>query len=173
MSDLIKVPLPADELPYKPPEFVPVKTAWYKAVFKGGAEYEAAEDGSWEAIQVPLGELVDFKTGDEKFKNYSVEGRDARIYADNECGLINLARALHMAVETKIDGKTAYDIPADTLEEFVDLVNQQAGAPVKCYIRTGIVRRPDENGVWETVMRQDGEGPLKATKLKSIEPLED
>lgn len=168
MSDAWNIEVPDEELEFTPRTFERPKTGYYNATLEPGAEYASGDtdDGGWEAADIVCTGLV--QGSNTKFQNYKVNGR---FYSSNTKGVVNLARALNIAVRTDSGWRPA----ADNMEEFVEQVNSMAGANVRIYVETGPRRKPtgetDSNGkrVWETVLREDGE-PFVDSKIRSVEP---
>ena len=165
MSDDFNIPVPQDELNFKPSALLP--NGWYTTVLQPGAAI-VRNDNGWVGLRVPFSGFTSRKDGNthERERRYqiTVESSNAKATQIGRKQLVEVAVAFGLAADaTTGEGKAAKRLTANSPEEFVTQLEGVVGSPCDVYVTTK--KRKRDGAV---VMRDDGAGPVMDNEISRV-----
>jgi hypothetical protein len=166
MSQLPDIVVPNDDLEFEPPVFENVKTGYYTAVFKGGAEIQEGENDKgeeWKALVLPFTGFANDESED-KFARRTVNARYS--FGFSFAKVVKAAKAFGLTDDTG----EGHKLVTTESDELVEGFNAYAGQTFKVYVQTGPRRRrnPDTEQ-WEVQYREGTQEPWIDSRITDVE----
>lgn len=148
MEDLFTIEVPQEDLDAPRGGGSAMKAGRYRSTLQPGAQVISGKNG-WQALQLPFSGFEALKAGNESYPQRTAEAKftcahdtNADVVKGGRERIIGAARALGLTQEiTNADGKKAFKLTANSIEELVEQFNSVAGSQVGVYVTS----KPSQN----------------------------